>query len=168
MKHLALITLCLVVISINSNAQYYQADKNHHPKQVLVALSPIAIENRTYFYDGKRVNFENLVFPLISIHDQQVDRNLKTIRKLKFIHNSIRWIPTLYALQFLTGRANPQKNLDTFLTVFWGVVAVDLGLEIAINRVKRKAINKYNEIVLSPTTSYAPDSGLNFGLKMKF
>ena len=61
----------LIIFFITS----YNAQCQFKPHLITINLSPIVIENGKYYYDGRRVKFEDVVMPLIAVNDEQINQN---------------------------------------------------------------------------------------------
>jgi hypothetical protein len=152
-------TIVLVLFGLISNAQY--------AKQITVNLYPIIIENGRYFYDGRRVNFEEVVMPLISINDQKIDQKLKLLNTLKDIRHVVATVPLVI---FLVNMSNQQQTVNSFnrnRNVLWVSVATVIMFDISISVIKKSTINRYNDIILSPSAQLSPH-GFFFNVSIRY
>lgn len=144
-----------------------KAQNQNDGKQVIISLSPIVIENGKYFYDGRRVKFEEVVMPLIVLNDEKVNRKIKWINTLRDTRRFIAPAPLLFLLYNMSSQQKATNNFDENRNLLWGSVAMLATFEITISLIKRSAVNRYNSVVLRPSAQIISNQ-LNVGLSMRF
>ena len=138
------ITILILFIFSGSKAQGI--------KQITINLSPIVVDNGRYYYDGRRVKFEGVIIPLIAVHDVKIDQNLKSINIIQDLRVVATTTPLVFALYNLSNQQRAVNNFNRNRNLLWGSVGFVTLFNISISIVKRKTINRYNEIILQPTS----------------
>jgi hypothetical protein len=137
-----LIALFLVQYSVNIYAQT-------PGQKITIELNPIAIENGKYYFNGKRVTFDGLVIPLQAVDDKKVDRSIKTVFALRTSQTVVRLGLSVYLLYLIADRP-AYVNYDQTRTLVIGSVAAGFSLSIGEKLFQRKAINRFNAVLLKP------------------
>ena len=173
MKYLVIL-ICLSAISFRVNGQYYQKrnskseQNNYLPRQVTIELSPITVQNGKYYFDNRRVKFEEIVLPLISVNDKIVDHRLRVVRTMTDLRRPLRLLPLFYLTTISSRLPTTGSGYLSVIYTLWGIEAFFILYDISISITKRSAINRYNEVIIQPTVSLQPNSGANLGLSLKF
>ncbi len=154
----------LIIFFITS----YNAQCQFKPHLITINLSPIVIENGKYYYDGRRVKFEDVVMPLIAVNDEQINQKLKVIQTLKDIRKPLTLAPILFYLYTSNNVQNAVNSFDLNRKVLIGSIAVVGLLDLTNAIIKRKIIKKYNTIVLQPRASLLPSNGIHIGIDFRF
>jgi hypothetical protein len=171
------ISLGLAVISFYAHAQVPEGnqgrDSSYHqfvPRQIMINLSPIIPDRGRYFYEGRRVRFEEVVLPLISINDVIVNRRLEVVRTLTDVYKAIFYAEIGYILFIETNAAAGHARLrySKVLVTFIGMLVFDELYKLAILIAKKKTIDRYNEVVLQPSFSLGQRGGPTLGLNIRF
>ncbi len=149
-----------MLVGIQANAQY-------SPKQITIVLSPIIISNGKYYFESKRVKFEDIMLPLISLNDQKINNRIKIIQTLKDIRKPIWLASTLYFLYLNSDPNQSVTNFDLSRNILIASTISILSLEIFDIIVKRNTVKQYNEIILQPAASLLPSNKLNIGIGIR-
>ncbi len=107
----------------------------------------------TYFYGTKKLNSPyDLTIPFMEIEDKEVDRLYKSYKTMRRLSSIAAFLPTFYVFYSLNG-----NNRSTYSNEFgWSLLGVSVAANVGfsmLSRVKiRKAINRYNELILNDDT----------------
>ena len=171
MKVLTLVLL--VFISLNANGQNDQQQgnvplTNFTPRLISIPLSPIVLEKGKYFYDGRRVNFEDIVLPLVSINDPKVDHQLKVVHTMTDLIRPVRYLSFIYLIYLANHLRYVQGGYDIYLNNLVGVFIFQELYIASISIPKRRAIKRYNEVVIQPSAAMMPGNGFSLGITARF
>lgn len=155
------ISIAFILVAFNSYGQFKS-------RQITINLSPIAIQSGKYYFNGRRVNFEEIVLPLIAVQDDQINRNLKTIHVMHDIRKPLYLAPLLYYLYINNTATNATNNFDLNRKIVLGSFIFFNLFEIVNVLIKRRAINRYNDVVLQPLGLVLPGNGFSLGIRAKF
>lgn len=117
----------------------------------VVELKPMVKQGFSYFYDGKRVHggAYGLQVPLLSLNDEEVNRHYRSFHIWQSVSAVTTIVPAVYLIS-LSGRQN--INQEEFWIVFGGSLAASLGCQIVSNIKIRKGIDRYNTLILAPSS----------------
>lgn len=156
-----LIPVLLVLFSLQAKAQFT-------PKQITINLTPIVVENGKYFYDGKRVKFEEFVFPMLALNDKILNRKIKFVHTFEDIQKLVLAAPLIIYLILNNNQSNYFNNFDATRNLIFSALIASLSLRITDILLKRSVINRYNAIVLQPTSSLLPSNQVMTGIGLTF
>jgi hypothetical protein len=165
--------VCLVFFSLRTTGQNSPQQgnlplTNFTPRSISIPLSPIVLENGKYFYDGRRVYFEDIVLPLVSINDHIVDRQLKVVRTMTDMIRPLRYLSFIYLIYLANHLLYTQGGYNIYLNNIIGVFIFQELYLASISIPKRKAIKRYNEVVVHPSAAIMPGSGFSVGITARF
>ncbi|MFM7488022.1 MAG: hypothetical protein ACKO13_14020 [Cytophagales bacterium] len=117
----------------------------------VVELKPMVKQGFSYFYDGKRVHggAYGLQIPLLSLNDEEVSRHYRSFHLWQSVSAVTTIVPAVYLIS-LPGRQN--INQEEFWVVFGGSLAASFGCQIVSNIKIRKSIDRYNTLILAPSS----------------
>lgn len=144
-----------------------KAQNQNINRQITINLSPIVIENGKYFYDGRRLKFEEIVMPLIAINDEKVNRKIKVINTLRDTRRFVVAGPLLFLLYNMSNQQKASAKFDENRNLLWGSFITLAVFDASISLIKRSTIKRYNEVVLQPSAQLLP-GGLAFGISARF
>ncbi|MCK6616471.1 MAG: hypothetical protein L6Q51_02390 [Cyclobacteriaceae bacterium] len=116
-------------------------------RQITLDLNPIAIENGRYYFNGKRVTFDGLLIPLQAVDDNQVNQSIKTALTLRTSQTVVRLGLSVYLL-YLIADQPPYVNYHQTRTLVLSSVAAGFSLNIAEKLFQRKAVKRFNAVLL--------------------
>jgi hypothetical protein len=160
-----------VFILVKANGQKQQTDvpsTNITPRLISIPLSPIVLENGKYFYDGRRVNFEEIVLPMMALNDRIVDHQLKVVRTMTDLIRPVRYLGFIYLISLANHLRYAQGGYDIFLTNVIGVFIIQELYIASISIPRRKAIKRYNEVVIQPSAAIMPAGSFSLGITVRF
>jgi len=104
----------------------------------------------TYFYGTKKLNSAyDLTIPFLEIEDKEVDRLYKSHKTINSLRMIATFLPGIYLTYTLSGSNRSAYSDEVGWTLLGVSVVSSVGLGI-LSRVKmRKAINRYNELILN-------------------
>ncbi|HTH58172.1 MAG TPA: hypothetical protein VL728_19125 [Cyclobacteriaceae bacterium] len=168
------VVLYILGCSFIASGQYYKKtlnpDRNYrqHSKQMTIDLSPIVLSHGRYYYDGRHVSFDQLAMPLLAVKDSAVDRHLKSVFRTRLIGAGVQAAMGIaFTVVWLNGRNDP-NNTNLFLGLFFGQLILGPVIKQLTVSPQRKAIDRYNEIILQPSAFAVPRYGIGLGLTAKF
>jgi hypothetical protein len=171
MKYVPFIAFVLLSFFAKAQIQNPEIDtttqRQFFPRQLTLPLYPIIIEGGKYFYDGHRVQFEDVVLLLNGVDDPILEKRMKTVRTLNDFRKVLRYVNLAFLLlvvhQSITGAVNP----DTGFIAIVGVFAFNELYALSITLMKKKTINRYNDVVLQPSFSFNNRGG-QVGVRIRF
>ncbi|MBS1682403.1 MAG: hypothetical protein JST48_11875 [Bacteroidetes bacterium] len=166
-----LLFIGLLTISLSAYGQYptdnsFPLPPNFQPRTITVELRPILIQKGKYYFDNRRVKYEDVGFLLMAVHDAKIDRKMKVIRTLKDIRIPLGLLPLLYARQL--NQPTSFSAMQDQAYFFLGYLLFLYAFDGARSLVQSSAIKRYNEVVVQPTVSLQPGNGVNVGLNFRF
>jgi hypothetical protein len=162
-----IVSLSLILISWHTRAQ--DADSSLHkfePKEITIKLSPIIMERGKYYYEGKRVRFEEVVMPLMATNDDIVDKRLRLIHTMTDARRLIYYAELGYTLYLISNAATTSGN-QVFAT-FIGFVILNELYNLSILLAQKKAVDRYNDVVLQPSFSLGQRGTPLLGFRIRF
>lgn len=145
MKYVLIFMVCCSVSS--TLAQYRRT----------IELKPISNQGLQYYYDLRKVRTPYaLQLPLLSIDDEETNARYRRFERLDLAGNLVFFLPTLYL--FSEYNNNSVTSARTFLWLVVGTVGLDLTLDIIAHRQLRKGIDRYNQLIVMPSSA---SSGLS-------
>jgi hypothetical protein len=143
----SLLLVALILIPMIVFAQKYRT----------IELKPITKQGWKYFYDLKSVSSPlALEVPLISLQDDEINRQLKASKTWTTVGALITIAPVIYLVSL---PRNSYIEPTTFWWVFGATIAAQLGCEAIKHAKLEKAIDRYNYLILQP-------SGRSLGLEL--
>jgi len=140
----------------------------NNPRQITFTLSPIVIQNSKYFFEGRNVTFEEMALALIAVHDKIVDHRLKVVRTLTDLRPVFHYAGVAYTTYLAFNLPGTRSGLNTFIVNAIGVFAFQMLYDGSIQLAKRSTINRYNDVVLTPSAGITPAGGLSLGFRLRF
>ncbi len=127
----------------------------------------------SYYYGTKKLNSAyDLTIPFMEVGDKEIDRlfqSAKTMRTLQAVSSLLPFLYFSYALR----NTSALYNLNSFYWVFGGSLSINVGLGIWGRANIRKAIHRYNELILVNPLPQAmnvtpPFQGIHLTWRYKF
>jgi hypothetical protein len=165
--------LFIMGCSLGCHGQYYKKmqnpDKNYlqHTKQITIDLSPIILSHGRYYYDGRHVRYEQLTMPLLAVKDSVVDHYMKSAMKTRLI-GAVFQLGTGLTYTILLASKNPANNINLLLGFYLGQILLGQAIRQLTVSPQRKAVDRYNEIILQPSAFALPGYGVSLGVTAKF
>ncbi|HTH54947.1 MAG TPA: hypothetical protein VL728_02800 [Cyclobacteriaceae bacterium] len=163
--------LCTLMVSVCLHGQYYrkplQPDTSHY-KQICLTLSPIVVENGKYYFNEKRVKYEEIVLPLMSVNDRIINKKVKTVRTMRELFKPIFIAETLYLINAQLNCPYTQREFQRIAYAYIGILVFNELYHLSITVVKRKTVARYNDLVMQPLAAISPAMGLSIGCKLRF
>jgi hypothetical protein len=125
-----------------------------------VELKPIAKQGFQYFYDLKRMRTPYaLQMPLLAVEDERVRAHYRSFEVLDIAGDFLEFIPFIYLISDL----NPGGSVgfQTFFLLWLGSIGANLVLDLFAHRQLRKGIDRYNQLIVVPS-SHLPGLSLQF------
>lgn len=141
---IALSCLFTCVISLSTAQQQKSAE-----------LKPIHHQGFRYYYGFKKVygGAKGIQIPLQSLNDDEVDRRYNNFRKFRTAEVVVSLVPVAYlAANFPSSRRRYFDATSMYTVIGASLVAI-IGLDICAKHQIKKGIDRYNEIILAPSTS---------------
>lgn len=124
-----------------------------------VELKPIQKQDWRYFYDSRKVKSPYaLQIPLEALGDEEINRRYKNFYTLQILTTALAYAPLIY---LLTTPVNSQADLETFLIMIGITIVVDLALDAVGHHQLKKAIDRYNILILPKKVGLEGMSGNN-------
>jgi hypothetical protein len=124
-----------------------------------VELKPIAKQGWSYYYELKKVASPlALQIPLLALDDEEVTRHYRGYSTLVNVAGSLSVVPVIY---ILTLPSSSYIDETTFWLVIGGTLIAQYSLLIASHSKLRKAIDRYNLLILQPS-GHAPGIRLTY------
>jgi hypothetical protein len=119
-------------------------------------LQPIHRQGGRYFYGFNRVDGGpyGLQIPLQSLGDEEVSARYNKFKTFRVIAGVISFVPVFYLLSVTTNHTT-QTDPKTFWAIWGGSVAAVVLLEVGGRSHLRKGIDRYNELILQPSSHSA-------------
>lgn len=153
------------------HGQYYHK-RDTLPKrnlrQITITLSPIVIQNGKYYFEGRRIQFEEFALALVSVHDNVVDHRLKVVRTLTDLRPFVFYGGSIYLTYLAINLPPTRGGFNTYINNIIGVFVFETLYRLSISIAKRSAINRYNDVVLLPTADVTSGGSISIGLKARF
>ena len=146
------------LFALRANAQFI-------PKQITINLMPVVVSSNKYYFDSKRIKFEEIVLPLISFNDKKINNYIKVIHILKDTRGLLILAPTLLFFYLNHDPNSSLTNFDLTRNILFGTFVALVTLDIVDMLLKHKTINRYNNLVLAPSASFLPGNELKIGLQ---
>lgn len=138
--------ICIGILVLISSALYGQRLKS-------VELKPIYKQGFRYYYDTKRVRTPHaLQVPLLSLNDMEVDRRYKNFTLLSDGGSILAIAPLIYVISG-TYSSGTGFNPNTFLLLILAAFGLDITLDIFAHHQLKKGIDRYNELIVVPSSS---------------
>jgi hypothetical protein len=114
-------------------------------------LKLITKHGGTYYYDVNIVDggAYGLQIPLLSLNDEEINREYKSFKKWRKAELFISAIPGVFAITQISSHTFKR---DQFNGVFIGTLITLIGTGMIAKSHFRKAINRYNSLVVAPTS----------------
>ncbi len=136
-------------------------------KQITISLSPIVTANGKYYFNERRVRFDEISFLMKTLNDDRIDHQFKVIQTLIDVRRPIILASVVYVLSTSGNGQSSSNNIETNRNVMIGTI-IFAGLTDLVNEhLKRKIIMRYNSIVLQPGASILPGNGFSIGVRMR-
>jgi hypothetical protein len=121
-----------------------------------IELQPIHRQGGRYFYGFNRVDSGpyGLQIPLQSVGDDEVSARYKKFKTFRVLEGVVSLVPLFY-LFYLSGNHYQQTNSQTFWTIWGSSVAAVILLEVGGRSHLKKGIDRYNELILQPSSQSA-------------
>lgn len=117
-----------------------------------VELKPIYKQGFRYYYDMNRVRTPfALQVPLLSLNDEEIDRRYKNFTLLSDAGSIIAFAPLIYIISG-TYSSGTGFNPDTFLWLILAAFGLDITLDLFAHNQLRKGIDRYNELIVVPSS----------------
>lgn len=136
--------------------------------QITIDINPVAIENGRYYFNGKRVSFDALMLPLLSVDDEKVNRHIKTIQVIQDGRKLLHAGTLLYILLSAPGQQSFSSNFDQTRNTIFAALSAAFLLHLTEKMYKNKAVKRFNSVVLSPKAWSYPDNSIYVGLCLRF
>jgi hypothetical protein len=94
-----------------------------------------------------------LQLPLLSIDDEETNARYRRFERLDLAGNLIFVVPTLFL--FSEYNDNSVMAARTFMWLVVGTVGLDLTLDLIAHRQLRKGIDRYNQLIVTPSSATA-------------
>ena len=145
MKHV-LIAVFTFVVSF-AMAQYRRT----------IELKPISNQGLQYYYDLRKVRTPYaLQLPLLSIDDEETHARYRRFERLDLAGNLLIFVPIFYLSSEYN--SNSVTAAETFFWMVIGTIGLDLTLDLLAHRQLRKGIDRYNQLIVTPSSA---SSGLS-------
>lgn len=119
-----------------------------------IELKPISHQGLQYYYDLRKVRTPYaLQLPLLSIDDEETNARYRRFERLDLAGNLIFVVPTLFL--FSEYNDNSVTAARTFMWLVVGTVGLDLTLDLIAHRQLRKGIDRYNQLIVTPSSATA-------------
>jgi hypothetical protein len=120
-------------------------------------LKGIYRQGFNYYYDLKKVDggAYGLQIPLQSINDSIVNKRYKTFRTLRKIESFVLIVPVVYAFSLIPDSRRHRVDTSTIWVVYGASLAAMLGIELVAKHHLGKAIDRYNQLIVTPGSGSA-------------
>lgn len=135
-----------------------------HIKTKTIELKPISYHGGKYYYGFKRVSggAYGLQIPLQSLDDEEINHRYKSFKTLRTLGVTFSFIPLVYLFSTAYG-SHQTYDSKTFWVVWGGSLVAFLTCEITGQIQIRKGIDRYNLLILEPSSN-----SLGISLTVKF
>ncbi|SFE47426.1 hypothetical protein [Thermoflexibacter ruber] len=109
----------------------------------------------SYYYGTKKLNSSyDLTIPFMEIGDKEVDRLFQSAKTMRTLQTASSLLPLLY-FSYALRNTSALYNLAPFYWVLGGSLSINIGLGIWGRANIRKAIHRYNELIMIDNTPQA-------------
>jgi|GEM_PF-2287392 len=139
---LCLLWLCgLTTVAQRPDSAFYQPRP-----QVPAHLRGIERAGGLYFYGAQRLRSPlSLEIPFQELNDAQVMRHFRTSRTFSTASQLVGFVPVIYLLA--RNRSFGFRSRE-YWVIYFGSIGASLGLTLAGNNQVRRAVNRYNQVLL--------------------
>lgn len=148
---------CLIFALSNCKAQSTKS----------IELKPIQKQGWRYYYDFSPIKSPYaLQIPLQGVEDEEINARFKRFSTFQ----SLRAVCYIASLVYLiTNTSSSQSSDEIFLGLFAGALVLDLSFTIASHHQFKKAVDRYNLLILPKTVGHArgtPSSTQSMGMQI--
>lgn len=135
----------------------------------MVELKPIQAQGWNYYYDFQRVNSAYaLQIPLQALEDEEINKRFKRYTTYQTFRG-FGYLATF--IYIISSTSYTQSSDNVFIGMIGASVALDLGFSIAGHSQIRKAIDRYNLLILPRRVGLATlklPHGNGYGINLSF
>jgi hypothetical protein len=105
-----------------------------------------------YYYDLKKVDggAYGLQIPLQSLNDSIVNKRYKTFKTLRKVEGIVLAVPVIYAFSLIPDSRRHHVDASSIWIVYGASIAAMLGIELVAKHHLGKAIDRYNQLIVTP------------------
>ncbi len=137
--------ILFLVLVVTGPSAHAQATKS-------IELKPIQIQGPRYYYNFRKLRGGAFALqaPLQSLEDEEVNRHYRNFNTLVTVGRMAFIAPLTYFLSVLFGHTHTslRRFQRTYWTLLSGATLINVGTEIAGRSQVRKAVDRYNLIIL--------------------
>lgn len=124
-------------------------------QQKTIELKPIHHQGFRYYYGFKKVygGAKGIQIPLQSLNDDEVNLRYKNFRKFRTAEVAVAMVPAVYLAANFPSNRRRHFDATSMYTVIGASLVAIIGLDLCAKYQIKKGIDRYNEIILAPSSS---------------